>query len=211
MPTPLRHLAPVVAVVLLAALVACQPGGHRTTPVGVGVLSGHPVSPSPTPSVTTPAATPPPHITATPHVSLTLHITPTLRRKLPDLTIGLAGVNECTWFTDVDNEVWLNPTLEVFATGTVPSPVSFNMVSNWSKHTAGGGLVPHVAQTWAIDIGPAASLPALGHVVNLTATVDPTHEVTESNEGNNVTVIHVDLTGEASPPSGADEPSVPCS
>jgi hypothetical protein len=107
--------------------------------------------------------------------------------------------------------VWINPTIEAYGTGLfLPAHTSFNMVSNWDKHTAGGSLVPNVAQTWAIDIGPASYLPALGHWVTLTLNVDPTHEVTESNETDNTGYIYVDLTAYTTPP-GITETAVPCS
>jgi hypothetical protein len=145
---------------------------------------------------------PPPRIIITPRPTFTIHL-------YPDLTIGLAG--GCTWSRDVDGEVWLSPTIEAHATGFgIPARTSFNMSSNYYPETAGGTLTPNVAQTWAIDIGPAASLPALGHVVTLTLNVDPTHEVAESNETNNTGYITVNLTGFTSPPGGSETP-VPCS
>jgi ABC-type transport system substrate-binding protein len=152
------------------------------------------------PAASTAASLPPPIIT--PRPTFTLHL-------YPDLTIGRAG--GCTWYRGAEGDVWLNPLIEAYATGFgIPAHTSFNMVSNYDKHTAGGTLTPNLAQTWAIDIGPAASLPALGHPVLLTLNVDPTHEVAESNETNNTGYITVDLTGFSSPPGIAETP-VPCS
>jgi hypothetical protein len=143
-----------------------------------------------------------PIIVITPQPTFTLHL-------YPDLTIGRAG--GCTWYRGAEGDVWINPLIEAYGSGFfVPGHTSFNMVSNYDKHTAGGSLTPNVAQTWAIDIGPASSLPALGHYVTLTLNVDPTHEVAESNESNNTGYITVDLTGYSAPP-GIYETPVPCS
>jgi hypothetical protein len=137
-------------------------------------------------------------------------IRPTLR-LLPDLTIGLDSTHTCTWSTDVDGEVWVNPLIELRGTGfNIPPSASFNMMSNYYPAGAGGLLSVNVPQTWAIDIGPSANLPALGHVLVLTLTADPTHEVTESNESNNTGTITINLTGVSSPPGGSDTP-IACS
>jgi hypothetical protein len=120
---------------------------------------------------------------------------------LPDLTIGLAALYGCTWATFADGDVWVDPLIEAYGTGfNIPAHVLYWMTSNYDSHAAGGQLTVNSAQTWGIDIGPAASLPALGHVLKLTLTVDWNNAVAESNESNNVGTITIDLTHVTSPP-----------
>ncbi len=128
---------------------------------------------------------------------------------LGDLTIHLAG--GCIWYRDSADGLWIAPTLAAGWNLLSPFPSNaFRMTSNYGKQTAGGPVTSTAPYLWAIGGEPTWGNSFLGHTVILTATIDPVHTVTESNESNNTTTVtlSVPLTP---PPASGTVVSIPCS
>jgi hypothetical protein len=191
------------AVLLLIVPAGCS---RRHTPGSSALGSAPPTTASPgTP--TTPASTTPSATRTSPAPTRTIRTTPALRPR-GDLTIHLAG--PCTWYQDVDGNLWLNPTLAASWTGPAPFPSNgFSMISNYGKKTAGGPVTSAAPFTWAIGGEPTAGNAFLGHTVKLTVTIDPVHTVAETNEANNVTVVTV-VVPSTPPPSSGTEETITC-
>ena len=128
---------------------------------------------------------------------------------LGDLTIHLAG--GCIWYRDSADGLWIAPTLAASWTllGAFPSN-AFRMTSNYGKQTAGGPVTSTAPFLWAIGGEPTWGNSFLGHTVVLTATIDPVHTVTESNESNNTTTVTLAVPATPPPASGVVV-SIPCS
>jgi hypothetical protein len=214
---PLRSLAVLACAGALVAVAGCKsPGSHAALPAAHSSIASVTTAPSVPATVTrspTPSATHPTHATTAPvHVSIRpslVHVTilPAIRG---DLTIGLARPDDCTWYVATDG-LWINPVLLVHWTGVpvAPATVSFNMTTNYGKHTAGGALQPNVAHQWAIGGEAVSGNSWLGHTVIITVTVDPTLEVTESNESNNTATITLNVPATA--PADFAEHPIACS
>jgi hypothetical protein len=128
---------------------------------------------------------------------------------LGDLTISRAG--GCIWYRDSADGLWIAPTLA--AGWNLPTAFpsnAFRMTSNYGKQTAGGPVTSTAPFLWAIGGEPTWGNSFLGHTVVLTATIDPVHTVTESNESNNTTTVTLAVPA-TPPPASGTVVSIPCS
>jgi hypothetical protein len=123
-----------------------------------------------------------------------------------DLTIHLVG--PCTFYADIDGYLWINPTLQAQWAGTwAPFPATdFNMKTNYGKATAGGPINNTTPFTWAIGGETPAADSWLGRTILLTVTINPAHDVSETNYTNNVTLISVHVPASYS----TTETTIPC-